>query len=828
MDPQWFGDTANFVINPDKQLQLNANAAGSSCIYTANQLCDSTEWLFRIKLEFSPSLNNFARIYVMADSLGAEGVFHGYFLQFGESGSTDAITLFRDSAGVFNELCRGTSGQIASAFDLDVKLLRSKTGLWELFARDRSLTEYVFLDSASDRSIDQTQYLSIRCTYTSSNISGFLFDDFVIREIYQDIQPPQLDTCFLYGRKEIVISANESLSDEALQTNNYLLEPDGLEPDTVYWFDYTHRDLILEFPTSLQNGVHQIYIGRWCDRDSNCATNLSASLYSFFPLRWDVVINEIMTDTDPPPYGIPATDYLELFNRTNVPLLLEGWRIVVNGSQKYLPTLQLDPLGYAVISASAEGWNNAAHTYALYGLNLSSAEGEILLLDEEGFSISGLKYKRDWFQDKFREQGGWSLEQIDPSHPWATEENWLGSTHKDGGTPGKLNSVNDIRPDNILPILCNAYPFDQQRVKLIFSEPMMPEALYDPSNYLFSPKNDFSQVRKADVLDDAVQLLLAEPMDSQTVYKLRITNELMDLSGNAMDSLSISLGIATLPTQGELVINEILFNPWPGGEDFVEMLNVSKKIFDLKQLRICAVDAESKEIETVYEITEDSTLICPGEYKVLTVSRKGVLDLYTESDESAFPENLSAMPSMPDKEGGIALADYAGGIIDLLIYNENMHNSFLVTREGVSLERINPLKPSLQAGNWQSAAWTAGYATPGKQNSQKSLQNQRDDILSIVPGAITPDGDGSNDYFSLNIKPARAGALLNLQVFTENGALCKMICMSETIAEQNTFIWNGENDEGRVVCPGRYILLTQIFYEDGTADVFKNLLWIMP
>jgi hypothetical protein len=179
-DPPWFGDTADFRVNAEGMLQLNAAAAGSSTIYTANYLCDSTEWLFRIRLTFSPSSNNYARIYLMADSLGPAGPFHGYFLQLGESGSADALTLCRDSAGQYHTLCRGPDGQIASAFDLEVKIIRSRKGSWILYAKETASPEYLWLAGAVDSCIRTTRWCSFSATYTSSNTSAFYLDDLII------------------------------------------------------------------------------------------------------------------------------------------------------------------------------------------------------------------------------------------------------------------------------------------------------------------------------------------------------------------------------------------------------------------------------------------------------------------------------------------------------------------------------------------------------------------------------------------------------------------------------------------------------------------------
>ncbi|MCK4678937.1 MAG: lamin tail domain-containing protein, partial [Bacteroidales bacterium] len=94
-NPAWLGDISSFIINSDKQLQLNAEDAGSRTLIIPSSISDSMEWLFWIRLAFNPSSNNYARVYLASDEADLSGPLNGYYLQFGESGSGDAIELFK-------------------------------------------------------------------------------------------------------------------------------------------------------------------------------------------------------------------------------------------------------------------------------------------------------------------------------------------------------------------------------------------------------------------------------------------------------------------------------------------------------------------------------------------------------------------------------------------------------------------------------------------------------------------------------------------------------------------------------------------------------------
>lgn len=828
-DPPWFGDTADFRVNAEGMLQLNAAAAGSSTIYTANYLCDSTEWLFRIRLTFSPSSNNYARIYLMADSLGPAGPFHGYFLQLGESGSADALTLCRDSAGQYHTLCRGPDGQIASAFDLEVKIIRSRKGSWILYAKETASPEYLWLAGAVDSCIRTTRWCSFSATYTSSNTSAFYLDDLIIREVYVDTQPPILEAVSLANRREILLQASEPLEAGALDRARYVLQPTGIQADSVVQdaMDLSHIRLL--YNNVLPNGAYRLEIAMWCDLDSNCATHLGDSLHIRFPEAWDVVFNEIMMDEDPVPYGLPATEYIELFNRCDRAFVLEGWTLHINQSLKYLPTIRLEAGGYALVTARASGWENYPEVYPLFGMSLPNEGGELHLYDEEGKLMAGLNYSKSWFKDKFREQGGWSLEQIDSERPWDWEENWAGSLDPRGGSPGEINNQAGILPDLTPPRVLRLYPVGAKKLKICFSEPMESEALETTENYAFlQDALKFVKARKGDALYQSVILEIDQASDSANIHQLRLSEKLRDLSGNPPDSLLLSFGYPVLPQSNDIIINEMLFNPWPGGEDFVEIYNRTEKVFDLQWLRLCGRDPVSGEIEKVCQIAEDSLLFMPGAFRVLTPDGDGVLPFYPHSRAGSFTEIPTDFPSFPDKEGSLALALYSGEIIDQWSYAEKMHSAYVGNPEGVSLERISTEKPTHQESNWMSAPWNNGSASPGRKNSQAKVQGTSESFFHLSPHTISPNGDGKDDYFTIKCLPPSAGSLMNIRIYSESGVLVRNLAYAQAMTVSEPLVWTGDDDQGNRLPNGRYVVLAQYFSADGQAQRFKDVIWIVP
>ena len=66
-NPSWNGSTDQFIVNSNFQLQLNALAEGNAYLTSTYSSQGITEWHFFIKLSFSPSGNNFARVFLSSD-----------------------------------------------------------------------------------------------------------------------------------------------------------------------------------------------------------------------------------------------------------------------------------------------------------------------------------------------------------------------------------------------------------------------------------------------------------------------------------------------------------------------------------------------------------------------------------------------------------------------------------------------------------------------------------------------------------------------------------------------------------------------------------------
>jgi len=200
----------------------------------------------------------------------------------------------------------------------------------------------------------------------------------------------------------------------------------------------------------------------------------------------------------------------------------------------------------------------------------------IKLIDGEGNLISFASYSSDWYNDDSRSDGGYSLECIDASNIAEGKRNWHACMDELGGTPCKENSVVAINPDITPPKVIYLEVLSEDTIRIAFSEPMDSLTITDIENYSLSSENlGVKKIMLQGNLYDGVKLILNNPMEPGSFYQLAIGGEIVDFSGNPIEESTFKIGLPQIPAAGDLVVNEVLFNPYSGGVDFVILKSAS-------------------------------------------------------------------------------------------------------------------------------------------------------------------------------------------------------------------------------------------------------------
>lgn len=537
---------------------------------------------------------------------------------------------------------------------------------------------------------------------------------------------------------------------------------------------------------------------------------------------YSVVINEILPDPSPI-VALPNCEFIELRNCSNQQINLNKWRIS-NGSSVGIITTDyfLKPDSLVILSAKSNTvfFNAPSKTIGLSTFpSLGNESDVITLMDRSGKTIHAVSYKKSWHDNSIKSEGGWSIEMIDPFKP-CNPNNWQSSKALTGGSPGKENSIynketNDTEVKAMQCITTNGKTFTLKMNMTADSS-----SLANPVNYNWDSTSIYSiKANPTPPLFNEVEIEFQHEISKEKIAKLNISN-IKNCTSDKLENTSILTGIPITPKKGELVINELLFNPVAYGSDFIEIYNLSNSAINAKEIYIAAKNTGGN-IGSMYRCSEDDMNLFPDEYLVITSDTSHIIKYWPRSKPSSLSE-IRTMPSYPDEEGTVILFNKQGVIIDEFNYSASMHYPLLIDKEGVSLERIDPKIPATLAENWHSASSTSGYATPTKKNSQYKQQSTGNEFITIAQQYFSPNNDGSEDVLSITYQFSTPGNLISIYIFSFNGLLVNKIVDNQLCGTSGTFIWNGLDQQKGKVKRGIYIIVAESFDLRGKPRKFKQ------
>jgi len=730
------------------------------------------------------------------------------------------------------------------------------------------------------------------------NCSNVL-SDYSVNFDYQLIYPASIE---IMSENQLRVHFSEKTEVISAQTQaNYSVNNGIGSPDVAIISNTDSTIVNLQFATSFTlEQAYTITIQNVKDVNDNSMNTANIDFIYYVAKPFDIVINEIMCDINPAPLTLPAERYVELYNTSSFDLDLTDWYFLSEGqSERVFPYLTLKSHEYLILCE--EGNENLFAPYGnVIGFLTSSdiiASGRNLkLFSSDNTIIEELTYSDEWYGDDDKDNGGWSLERIDPNNYCGEENNWKASESDDGGTPGQQNSVNATNTDNTAPdlndvqiisskylllefneninyesgsdtlnfsvnnginnphlayvdsenrtkvhllfnsqfadgqdytlmienvtdncdntIQTTSYDFtysalhpvelwvkDEKRLKIKFSETVDFATATDVSNY-FADKGvgnpEFATRETADTSIVHLQFSNAFPQAEEITLNISGIN---DINGNTMNAADMTFSYYT-PTKDDIAINEVLFYPNTGGNDFVELYNRSGQRIDLVNIQIATYDDEvTDSIISISPLSETNMYFEPETYLAFTESKEGVLTFYMSQNQENLIE-INSLPTFPSDFGTVLVLYKNDSIIDEFAYNEDMHFKLLDNEKGVSLERVNYDKPTQDASNWHSASEYVGFATPAYKNSQFSEgSEQGDNPVTVEPYMFSPDNDGFDDYANINYK------------FTNPGHVATVI--------EGTIVWDGLYENGRLAPSGTYLIYFKVFDLDGNINVYK-------
>lgn len=820
-NPTWSGDNADWEVTAGGELHLNAPAVTDvKYLTTPSTAIDNGSWEFTFSIGVSTSSSNFADVYLVSSNSNVKNPLNGYFVRLGRDG--DEISLYEQTGTTITEVIDGRDGLLSpSTNNVKILVTRSAAGLWEL-STDTSagFTGYFSEGTATDLTHTTSLYSGVVCTYTSTRSTAFYFDDFTVTGTAPvDNTPPSINTITVTSSTTLDVLFNEPVELTSSQTlTNYSVNNGIGNPSSAVRDGGDLALVHLTFGTAFQNGVYNtLTVTNIDDLSSNTLTTQGQQFIYYIPSipsYRDVVINELIFDPTPS-VGLPEQEFVELYNTTTNKIFdLSGWTISDGTSTATIGNYVLLPNEYVIVCASSNLgdfvlYSNKTGTTSFPSLNNTS--DELTLRDNVSVPVDYMNYDVSIFDGTGKSDGGWTIELVNPLLPCFNSDNWKASTGSNGGTPGVINSVYDTTPDVTAPSITAINVLSNSQIEVIFSETIDTTSITIP-NLTFTIGRTATLITNVGNSFNSVLIDVTPVLDTAVVYQLTI-DSLMDCSGNMLTT-SHNFVLANAPDSSDLIVNEILFDPYTGGYDFVELYNNSNKYIDIYGWSLSNDGVQG-------DVIDQHKVLAPGDYLVLTENVNNIRTEYLTNNPNAFLE-LPDLPTFSNDKGNVYLFYGIGKYSDWFSYTDDMHFPLLKDVEGVSLERLDFNRATNDAGNWHSAAENIGFATPGLQNSQYNPTQDGVGTLSSAPEIFSPDNDGFEDVLNINYELDNVGYVGNMIVYDANGRQTKVLMENELLGTEGIVTWDGTNTEGFKARMGIYIIFFEVFNTAGDIKQFKT------
>ena len=466
-------------------------------------------------------------------------------------------------------------------------------------------------------------------------------------------------------------------------------------------FNFTTSDFIVG------NNLFMAFVDVIPDNDStNNIAFKSITGVSINEERNDIVINEIMyAPTSPQP------EWIEIYNRSNKIIDLRNYQIAdaADTIKIISQSTILNPNEFFVIAKDSLIFNyyNINSSFVLSSFpTLNNSDDRLILLDSLNRVIDSLYYSSAWGGSNNK-----SLERVDVNISSTDSSNWKTSTSIFHATPGTYNSVTqkdfDLLTDEIyftpeFPLVgdtvsVSAFVKNIGKNSAAFSIDLyedinldsIPDAFIETISNLNLAVNDSASYQ--------FSYLVQSLLNKKAFYVKVLFVQDQDTTNNSFYK-TIEPGF---PNQ-TIVVNEILFAPFGGEPEWIELFNNSDVNINLKEWTVWDV------VTTPVKATIQDDFIIPANGYVVVTKDSSITNYHRFISSQILELNL---PSFNNDQDGVVLKDNRGIAIDSVFYSNQWGGT-----NGFSLERISTSNLSNNQFNWLSSV-DIEQSTPGRINS---------------------------------------------------------------------------------------------------------------
>lgn len=720
INPTWEGDTSKFDVNPANELWLNGPPVTDvAFLGTSVSTINNAEWQFYVRMDFNPSSANFCRYYLVSDQKNFNSPeLNGYYVELGRI--NDEISLYYQSGTTVTKIIDGADNLLnTAACTTRVKVTRTGT-LWELLADTTGGTAFVSLGTTGHALITENYFTGIYCKYTSTRSDKFFFDDVIITGAdWPDMVPPSI-VDHTVNLNLLDVSLNEMVRSSDYQLGNFSLD-NGLNIINVKEDSLNSKQFqITASGPFLFDVLYHLSIDTLHDVTGNVSAGINYPFIIHPVQPGEVVINEVMADPAPA-VNLPDAEYIEIYNQSNYPIQTTGWTLEVDGVTDLIPSFTLQPGDYVILADDSDTGLFASSILKIpiaTFQSLTNAGANITLLDSAGTLLDMVEYHISWYQDAVKDDGGYSLERINPLEFCMQASNWIASNHSNGGTPGAANSVLDT---NEISIAANVLVIDSLQILVIFNQ-QMDTSTFVNSNFVIPNLQSVVTISA-----DSCLLILNVPLVPNTIQTLIIDQLLSDCSGNYMNADTTIQLTYYIPQLFDVLLNELMVDESPAIglplAEYIELYNT-----------------------TVFNIPLNGCkLVVNGDSYILgnaVLPANGYLVLVDQSDIGLYGAiNVLGIPSfngLTNESGVVELYHSTGDLFHATKYHIDFYDNSAKENGGWSLEMIDINQPCIWNSNWTASTSVTG-GTPGLANASAGVINDNRKPHLIRTGLIQPD-----------------------------------------------------------------------------------------
>jgi len=645
-----------------------------------------------------------------------------------------------------------------------------------------------------------------------------------VNDIQADQQPPVLSEVSFSDASTIRLIFSEQLDlNSATDRQHYQISP-SVNIQLVSAVQDTVR-LFLE--GDLESGVtYSIKVSDVSDLFGNQLSESSQTLeyLKLSPAKpGDIVINEFLYR----PGSTNSADFIELYNTTQKNIVIQNW-FLGDASQKTVISkpITLRSHQYFVLTGSPAFADQIKNGSGITGFpSLNDYQGDaIYLQNAQAQTIDSLFYSSAWGAA----EPGSSVERIDPKAASNDPSNWKSSEAFHSAGTQNHHFAEDTSPPH-----------------LVFAKMIGSAAIQAQFNEFISVNNKLkfyagSHSLNITVFDQDHANMITLQAGSSTSLDKNIeikAQNVTDVKGNLTAETKIPLAQPLTP--GDLVVNEIMYNPLaeaddrlPDQSEYLELRNTQNYALSLEGLIVHDAPDENGNTKPLLPVRTKAKWIAPHR-EVLVYSDPSptfaksrlasFFDLVPESNHSILRIDQSSL-SLSSSEDVIFIADSTGTTIDSVAYNEGWQNPNIIDPRGIALERIDPLGPSNDQSNWGSSVNAKG-GTPAEENSiyQENGEPPAETGISFSPNPFSPDEDGYEDRLFINYKLEQQDYLIKAHIYDRYGRLIKELADGKQAGFEGQLMWDGRKDDGGRNRIGIYIVVFEAYNSAAGRDrAFKK------